>query len=175
LEGFARFALARLPDRPVDFCGISLGGLVGMWLAVHAPDRVARLVLCCTAARFGSRESWEQRAGLVREQGIAPLVETVLERWFTPGFPDRDRYRALLVATPREGYARACEAIGAADLRRDLECIDRPTLVLAGSDDPAVTADDVALLAGIPGARMVRLPGRHLAPVEHPGAFLEAL
>lgn len=175
LEGFARFALVRLPEQPVDFCGISLGGMVGMWLALQAPDRIRRLVLCCTSPRFGTRESWEQRAQLVRERGMAPLAETVLERWFTPAFADRNRYRELLLATPPEGYARACEAIGAADLRRDLERIDVPTLVVAGSDDPAVTDEDVVLLAQIRAAKVVRLPGRHLAPVEHPRAFVEAL
>jgi 3-oxoadipate enol-lactonase len=175
LEGFANFALARLPDEPVAFCGISLGGMVGLWLAAHTPARLARLVLCCTSPRFGTRAGWEQRARLVRERGMTPLAESVLERWFTPAYADRARYRDLLLATPPEGYARACEAIGAADLRPDLECIDVPTLVVAGSDDPAVSDEDVLLLATIRGASVVRVPGRHLAPVEHPGAFLEAL
>jgi 3-oxoadipate enol-lactonase len=81
----------------------------------------------------------------------------------------------MLLATPPEGYARCCEAIRDADLRSILGRIAAPTLVVTGRDDPAVRAADTKLLAAIPGARVVELPGRHLAPVEHPAEFAEVL
>jgi 3-oxoadipate enol-lactonase len=174
LEGLAQVALDLLPPRAV-FCGISLGGMVGIWLAVNAPERIERLVLCCTAPRFAPPANWQQRADLVRTRGMEPLADTLLERWFTPEFPHRDRYRRMLLSTPPEGYARCCEAIRDADLRDALGRIEAPTLVVTARDDPAVTPEDTRLLATIRGATVEELPGRHLAPVEHPLAFAELL
>jgi 3-oxoadipate enol-lactonase len=174
LEGLAQFALDLLPPRVV-FCGISLGGMVGLWLAANAPNRIERLVLCCTAPRFGPPENWQQRADLVRARGMEPLVETLLERWFTPAFPDCERFRRMLLSIPPEGYARCCEAIRDADLRDDLARIEAPTLIVTGRDDPAVSAEDTKLLASIRGATVAELPGRHLAPVEYPREFAELL
>lgn len=174
LEGLAQSALEHMPERP-DFCGVSLGGMVGIWLAANAADRIGRLILCCTAPSFAPAESWEERARLARERGMAAIADSVVERWFTPEFRLRERYRQMILATPPEGYARACEALRDADLRGGLARIAAPTLVVTGSDDPAVSGDDTALLTSIRGARHVELPGRHLAPIEHPDLFAEAL
>ncbi len=105
----------------VSFCGLSLGGVVGMWLAVNAPERVERLALCCTAASFAPRQGWVDRAATVRADGIGAIAEAVLGRWFRPSFQDAHpdvvaRFRAMLVSTPAEGYAACCEALADADL-----------------------------------------------------------
>jgi 3-oxoadipate enol-lactonase len=178
LAGLARAVLELLDElalERVSFCGISLGGMVGMWLAVNAAERIDRLVLCCTAPRFAPSESWQERADTVRARGMEAVADTVLERWFTPEFPERERYRRTILATPPEGYARCCEAIRDADLRADLAKIEAPTLVVVGSDDPAVSARDTELLAGIRDAHVVQLQGRHLVPVERAAEFNAAV
>lgn len=159
----------------VSFCGLSLGGMVGMWLASTAPERVDQLALCCTAPRFGPARRWQERADAVRARGMEAVAEAVLERWFTPGLRAPARYREMLLATPAEGYARCCEAIRDADLRPHLSAIEASTLVVVGARDPAVSEDDTRLLAGIRGARVVALEAAHLANVEQPSAFADAL
>src|SRR6201997_1920944 len=116
--------LDRLGIERASLSGLSIGGMISMWVAAHAPERVQRLVLCCTSAQLGPRESWLERAATVRADGTQAVADAVLERWFTPGFaqahPDViERMRAQLLATPREGYAGCCEAIAAMDLTAD--------------------------------------------------------
>jgi 3-oxoadipate enol-lactonase len=123
--------------------GTSLGGMVGMWVAEHAPDRVDRLLLACTSARLGPPELWAGRAASVRASGMASIADAVLERWFTPQFaaarPDVvGAARDMLLATPPEGYAGCCAAIETMDLVPDLGRIAAPTLVIAGGADPAI-------------------------------------
>ena len=166
----------------VACAGLSLGGLVGMWLGSRAPERLTRLALCCTAARFPPPARWDERAAIVRSDGVEGVAEAVLERWFTPGLrassPELvEHYRRMLLSIPAEGYARGCDVVRDADLRGHLGSIPVPTLVLAGSDDPAVTPHDVGeLVDGIPDARVVRLRrAAHLANAEQPDAFTAAL
>ncbi len=174
-------AVVELLDREgverASFCGLSLGGCVGQQLALDAPERLDRLALCCTSPRFGTAEIWQERAELVRREGVEALADAVLGRWFTDEFADVERYRAMLLATPREGYARCCEAIRDFDARPRLGEIRVPTLVLAGADDPGVAPGAPELLAGgIPGARLVTIPRtRHLAPIERPAEVAAAL
>ena len=158
-----------------SFCGLSLGGAVGMQLAVSEPERVDRLVLACTTVRFPS--GYRERAALVREQGTAPVVDVTLDRWFTSRFLAREPYRQMLLDAPREDYARCCEAIAAWDFRERLPEIGAPTLVVAGAEDPVTTPDEAKdIAAGIPHARLVVLPGAaHLANVEQADAFNEVL
>ena len=115
--------LDRLGLERVSFCGLSLGGMVGMALALEAPERVDRLALCCTAAHLGPPEGWHERARLVRAAGTAAIAERVLERWFTQRYRDESpatvrRFRETLEATPPEGYATCCEAIASWDARK---------------------------------------------------------
>jgi 3-oxoadipate enol-lactonase len=163
----------------VSFCGLSLGGVVGMLLAAGAPDRIDRLVLACTAPRFGTPELWAERAAVARGEGMRALVDGILARWFTPRADPAavTRLRQNILATPHEGYARACEAIGALDVEESLSGIRVPTLVLAGAEDPAVPPEMVDLLGTrIPGAQVVVIPrAAHLANVEQPEAFNRAL
>jgi 3-oxoadipate enol-lactonase len=167
--------LDRLGIERAALCGLSIGGMTSMWVAAHHPERVERLVLCCTSALLGPPESWHQRAAIVRAEGVEAVADAALERWFTPAFAAAhpevlEDMRARLVATPREGYASCCEAIAAMDLTADLPSISAPTLVLSGADDPAtppVHGQRIAEL--IPGARFeIVKPAAHLATVERP-------
>jgi 3-oxoadipate enol-lactonase len=174
--------LDRLELERVSFCGLSLGGMVGMALALEAPERVDRLVLCCTAAYLGPPEGWHERARLVRAGGTAAIAERVLERWFTERFRNEHpavvkRFREMLEATPPEGYAACCEAIARWDARTSLDAIRAPTLVIAGAEDVATPPEDAAFLEKtIPSARLVVLPeAAHLANVERPELFNRAL
>jgi 3-oxoadipate enol-lactonase len=158
-----------------SLCGLSIGGMVSMWVAANAPERVERLVLCCTSAQLGPPESWHQRAATVRQQGVGAIADAVLGRWFTPGFGQTergaaaiDRLRGILTSTSREGYAGCCEAIAAMDLRAVLPSIAAPALVIAGEDDPATPPEHGRLIAdGIPSALFEVVPNAaHLANVE---------
>jgi 3-oxoadipate enol-lactonase len=180
VEGIAAEVVALLDELGLErasFCGLSLGGAVGMRLALDSPDRVDRLVLCCTSMRFATPDFWDDRARTVRERGIEAIADIVLERWFTPEFEDVRRYREMLVSTPAEGYARCCEALREWDVRGQLAEIRVPTLVVAGSDDPSTPPSDLEAIAGeIPGARLVVLDrARHLANVERAEDFNAAL
>jgi 3-oxoadipate enol-lactonase len=177
----AQDALALLDDAGVErasWCGLSLGGMVGMWLGAHAPERLDRLVLACTAARMPAPDVYRERATLVREHGLGPVADAVVSRWFTESAPPElpRRFRDLLLAQDVDAYARCCEAVGAWDFRDELPRVAVPTLVLAGSEDRATPADATDLLATrIPGARLAVLEGApHLANVECPGAFTAA-
>jgi 3-oxoadipate enol-lactonase len=170
--------LGELGLERVSWCGLSLGGMVGMWLGAHVPERLSSLVLAATAARMQAPEAYSERAALVREQGIEPVADAVVARWFTPAAPPGlvARFRDNLVATPSEGYAGCCEALAAWDFRDRLAAVSVPTLVLAGSEDEATPEPCTDLLAErIPGARLVALEGAaHLANLERPQAFAEA-
>ena len=182
LGGDALETLDSLGLERVSFCGLSLGGAVGIWLASRAPERIARLAVCCSAARFGTPDVWDERAALARAGGVEVLADAVLERWFTQAFRAAEpeaiaRTRAMLVSTPAEGYAGCCEALRDCDLRDDLGRIGAPTLVVSAADDPAAPPEQGALLAnGIPGARLVVIPdAAHFANVEQPQAFNRTL
>src|SRR5215472_17842695 len=107
------------------YCGISLGGMIGMWLAAAAPDRIVALGLVCTAAHLPPADGWRARASQVRAAGMASVSRAVIDRWFTPAFAARapavvGEFRAELEATDPAGYAGCCEAIAEMDLREGL-------------------------------------------------------
>jgi 3-oxoadipate enol-lactonase len=159
------------------FCGLSVGGLVGMWLGAHAPERVLKLVLCNTAARIGSAERWNARIESVRVHGIQGIALEVLERWFMPAFRTRrpELFAAaarMLETTAPDGYTASCAAIRDADLRASITRIHAPTLVIAGSHDPATPPAEGRWLAdAIRGARYVELPASHISNLEAPEQF----
>jgi 3-oxoadipate enol-lactonase len=154
-----------------SFCGLSMGGATGLWLAAHAPERFDRFVLCNTVPWLGPPETMLARAASVRRVGLGDLVDATMERWFTPGFRRQApgtvaRIREAFLVTPVEGYAACCEALAGFDEREHLAAIDRPVLVVAGTHDPApplAAARDYA--ARIRGARFVELPAAHLSNV----------
>ena len=157
-----------------SYAGISLGGMVGLWLAAHAPERIDRLVAMCTAAHLPPPENWAERAAAVEQAGSTEVIaDAVLDRWLTPEFararPDlRAWLRALLVATPPDGYAACCRAIERMDLRADLGRIAAPTLVVAGKQDRSTPPEHgERIAAAIAGARLEILsPAAHIAAVE---------
>jgi 3-oxoadipate enol-lactonase len=126
IESIARAVLALLDAQGAactSFCGVSLGGMVGMWLGANAPDRIERLVLACTGASLGTPQLYAERAATVRAEGTAVTVPGARERWFTPRFvdsPEATRILADLAATPAEGYAACCEAVGSFDFHERL-------------------------------------------------------
>lgn len=155
--------------------GVSLGGMVAMWLAAHHPERVARLALLCTSAHLPAPR-WQERAAAVRAGGMAAIAGPVVARWITPALAARDpellaRLTAMLQSTDAESYARCCEAIAAMDLRADLPRIGAPTLVIAGAQDEAIPVEHARTIAeGIAAARLCVLPdAAHIPVVEHAG------
>jgi 3-oxoadipate enol-lactonase len=157
----------------VAWCGLSLGGMVGMHLASEAPERLGSLVLCCTSAHFPDPTPWRDRIAAVRESGTAPIAAAVAQRWFTPDWgqehPDVMAEAVDMIAgTPDAGYLGCCQAIEVWDHRHRLPAIDLPTLVIAGSGDLATPVEPHArtIVEGIPGARLEVLDAAHLATVE---------
>jgi 3-oxoadipate enol-lactonase len=170
--------LDRLHLPRVSYCGLSIGGMVGQWLAINAPERIDRLILLCTAPHLPPAVAWHERAAAVREAGTPEVVaDAVIGRWFTPAYAESHpdivaRYRAMIAGIDPEGYAGCCEAIAGMDLRAGLSGITAPTLVLAGRQDPSIPAEHgEAIAAAVPGARFEVLdPGAHLASVERADA-----
>ena len=173
----AQRVLDAVGDGTFSFIGLSLGGAVGIQLALAVPERIERLVLACTSARFGEPQQWLDRASLVRADGLAVIVDAVLARWFTPSFGDVERFREMFLSVDREGYARCCEALAATDARETLGSIGTPTLVVAGEGDPTSPPAEMAVMArAIAGARFEVLAGAaHLANVEGAQAFNQLL
>jgi 3-oxoadipate enol-lactonase len=150
--------------------GLSLGGMVGMWLGAHAADRVETLSLLCTSALLGPASNWIDRAALVRAEGTGAVAEAVVERWLTPSYaasrPDVvARMREMVAGTPAEGYAACCEVIARMDLTGDLGKITAPTLAIAGADDPATPPVHLeTIVAGVADGRLAVLDdAAHLA------------
>jgi 3-oxoadipate enol-lactonase len=161
--------------------GISIGGLTALWLGVHAPDRVDRLVLANTAAHIGSVAMWEERRRQVEDGGMAALAEATMQRWFTPAFrtarPARvSRIFATFVATPVSGYLGCCAALRDADLRADAASVRAPSLIVTGAHDPATPpAEGAWLAAAIPGATLLELDAAHISNIERADAFTDGV
>lgn len=164
-----------------NFCGLSMGGVVGQWLGIHAQDRIQKLVLADTAAKIGTEEGWNSRIETVLRDGLNSIVPGTLERWFTLPFRAAEprtiaRTAAVLGATSAKGYAGCCAAIRDADFRGSIAQIGVPTLVITGSHDPVTPPADGRFMAdSIAGSRYVELAAAHLSNVEAAGAFNEAL
>jgi 3-oxoadipate enol-lactonase len=170
--------LDRLEIARAHLTGLSLGGMTAMWLGINAPERIDRLVLCCTSARVAAPERYVERAEQVRAHGTASVAEAVVSRWVTPAYAAEHpaeiaRLEAMVAATPDEGYAASCAAIAEMDLEDDLARIAAPTLVIAGADDLALPPDNGARIAArITGSRMTVVPhAAHLGNIEQPAEF----
>src|SRR6267143_2379478 len=165
----------------VHYCGLSKGGMVGMWLGVNAPDRLERLVLCNTSAYLGPPELWNARIEAVRKSGMQAVVPQVLERWLTPEFRARapetvEKVRRMLLATPPEGYAACATAIRDMDQREAISEIRAATLVVVGARDPATPPEHGRQIAErVRGAKVVELPAAHLSNVEAADRFTAAV
>jgi 3-oxoadipate enol-lactonase len=162
----------------VHFCGLSLGGMVGMWLATNHPGRIASLVLCNTAAWVPPPEGWDARANAVRADGMDAIRPAVLERWLSEPFRTNQtaalaRLLAMVQASPPGGYIGSCAAIRDMDQRQTIQGITAPTLVVAGSKDIATSPEALRYIAAnVAGdAGYVELDCGHMSPVELPAAL----
>lgn len=166
-------------DAPVfDVMGLSLGGGIAQQIALSSPERVRRLVLVSTAPKFGESEAWTQKAADVRAGKLDELSQGTIERWFSPGWlqshpASREYWRAMVADSPAEGYAAACTALAAFDTRELLQTIDKPTLVVAGTQDTSTPPEVVKQLAdGIPEAQYHEFnPAAHLLNIERAEEF----
>ncbi|MFJ9038433.1 3-oxoadipate enol-lactonase [Streptomyces sp. NPDC102406] len=158
------------------YAGVSLGGAVGLHLAVHHPERIDRLAVLCSSAHFGGDRPWRERAARVREEGTGGVADSAPTRWFTPGFTVPRLVRDHRAADAG-AYAACCDALAAFDLRDRLGEITAPTLLVAGRDDPATPPAHLREIAdAVPGAELVELAGAsHLAVAERPEAVLALL
>jgi len=162
-------------------CGLSLGGVVALWLGIHTPKRVRRLILANTAARIGCHEIWEQRIATVRDSGMPPLAELMPQRWFTPAYrahhPDEmERVREMVLAANPGGYAACCAVLRDTDLRDEVGSVNTPSQVITGTHDPATPpGDGRALHAAIPNSSYVELDASHLSAWERANEFAEAV
>jgi 3-oxoadipate enol-lactonase len=165
----------------VHFCGLSMGGVIGLWLGIHAPGRLDRLVLSNTGARIGTQEMWNARIATVQKDGMKPVAAAVIERWFTPEFrascPDQvAKAQGMLESTPPAGYSACCAAIRDVDLRDSLAQIKTPTMILYGVKDPVTPPADAEFLRKrIHGSAKMELEAAHLSNVEQPEDFTEAV
>lgn len=161
-----------LSHETVHFCGLSLGGMIGQWLGIRAPERLGRLILANTSSYMGPPSAWDGRIDIVREQGMASLAQASIERWFTQSFAAKALdaiapIATMLQATDPDGYAGCCAAIRDMDMRRIVRLIPTPTLVIGGRHDPATPPSHSETLASaIPGAKLAMLDAAHLSNVE---------
>jgi len=164
-----------------SFCGLSMGGMTGMWLGLNHPRRIWRLVLANTGARVGDPAVWESRFAAIRSGGMAAITPAVLDRWFTARyqrlFPNEvERVRSMLLATSVDGYIANGAAVRDMDQRADLPKILLPTLVIAGTYDGSTPPElGRAVAQAIEGARYVELDAAHLSNWEQSGAFSAAV
>jgi len=163
------------------FCGISMGGLTGQWLAIHKSERFSQVIVCNTAAKIGQEQAWQDRAVLVREQGLAPIAATAASRWFTDPFIQSNPAVVAelsndLGAGSPEGYANCCEALAKADVREQLSSIQIPVLIIAGQQDPVTTvADGQFMQQRIANSRLFEINASHISNIEQPEAFNQAV
>src|SRR5271169_4690077 len=184
MERLGRDVLAVLDGlgiQKINWCGLSMGGMVGMWLGANAPNRIDKLILSNTSSYFPDKTAWEGRIKMAREKGLAGIVDANMERWFTKDFRERSpqtmaRMRDMFVATNVEGYIGCGEAIRDMDHRPLLPNITVPTLVIAGKHDPATTLEaNEFICAHIPGAKIAVLEAAHIANMEQPKVYADTV
>lgn len=163
------------------FCGLSISGLTGQWLGIHHPDRFAKLILCSTAAKIGTEESWQERIETVKSGGIESISQDTLKRWVTRNFinhyPDKaQQILTTLEETTPAAYTACCRAIATTDFRNKVAGIELPTLIVSADMDKVTTCEDAAFLnAQIPNSVHRTLNALHLCNMEHPQKFSELL
>ncbi|MGE8683995.1 MAG: 3-oxoadipate enol-lactonase [Acinetobacter sp.] len=173
--------LDHLNVKKASFCGISMGGLTGQWLAIHKPEYFNHVIVCNTAAKVGQEQAWNERAALVREQGLQPIAATAASRWFTERFIQSqaaivESLSNDLAAGSAEGYASCCEALAKADLREELKNIKVPVLVIAGQQDPVTTVVDGQFMVDrIPNSQLFEINASHISNIECPNEFTQAI
>ena len=162
------------------FCGISMGGAVGQWLALNAPQRLTKLILANTAPKFGTAETWDARRKAVLEGGMQAIVDATMQRFFSAENQQsvwEQSTRAIVLGTDPTGYAACCTALRDADTRSDLDKISASTLIIGSDQDPSTPweGNGSVLARDIPDAQAVRLQTAHLSNLEQPCAFTTAV
>jgi 3-oxoadipate enol-lactonase len=184
MERFGRDVVAvldALKFKKINWCGLSLGGMVGQWLGANAPDRVEKLVLSNTNYHYADKTPWNDRIKVVRDRGLAELVDPNMERWFTKEFRARApkaiaRMKEMFLATNRDGYIASCEAIRDMDFTASNPRIAAPTLVIVGKHDPATPPSaGEAIQKQIKGAKLAALEAAHIANIEQPKLYTETV
>ena len=174
-DALAIMDVLELPQ--VNFCGLSMGGMIGLWLGIHAPSRIKRLVIANSAPQIAPAQLWNDRIALVRQNGMAAIADAVSQRWFTSDFISRqpdsvDIVKRMIINTPIEGYVGCCAAVRDFDVREDMHNITVPVMVIAGESDPATPPQLTQQISqAIAGSRFEALPAAHLSNVECPAAF----
>jgi 3-oxoadipate enol-lactonase len=175
IEQMGRDAVALLDYLKLDkvnYCGLSIGGQTGIWLGANAPERLNKLVLSNTAAKIGNDDGWNARIDAVNKGGVKSVSKVVIDRWFTPEFQAKapaeiEKIRAAFERSNDAGYIACCEAVKAFDFRENVGGVRVPTLVIAGTHDPATTPVDTKFVAErIAGSRFVELNASHLSNIE---------
>jgi len=173
--------LDALKIEKINWCGLSMGGMVGMWLGANAPQRINRLILSNTSAWFADKEIWNGRIKTVREKGLASIVGGTMERWFTPDFREREPKKIewlseMFLATNPEGYIACGEAVRDMDHREIIKSIKAPTMVIAGRQDAGTTVEmGEYVRKNIPGASMTLFDAAHIANVECQHEYTDAV
>ena len=185
IEQLGRDVLGLVDTLGIDsfaFCGLSMGGAIGQWLALHAPERITRLILANTSPRIGSVELWNKRIEAVQNTGMAGIADLAMQRFFAPEFLARAHpriagTRSVLLGTDPTGYIGCCVALRDNDATKSLARIKTPTLVIAGDQDVStpLEGNGEILVREIAGAQLCKLPAGHLSNIECPRAFLAAM
>ncbi len=184
MERFGRDVLAILDDLNIDhvhWCGLSMGGMVGQWLGANAPERMGKIILANTACYYPDPSNWLARIKAVKEGGLAAVADAVIANWLTADFREREplvtaNMKAMMLATPVQGYIACCEALSTLDQRELLPKVKSPTLVIAGRHDMSTpVAAGEMIRSKIPGASMTLLDAAHISNVEQPHAFTDAV
>ena len=163
------------------YSGLSMGGLIGQWLAIHHGERFYKIALSNTAAKIGERQSWLDRIELIRAQGMQAICDATMEKWFSARFKEESpkkyhNFRAMFLAADVQGYCGCCHALAGADFSEDIARVDVPVLVIAGDEDPVTTVmQSQFLVERIPNAQLLVINGRHLLNAEHPRRYAEGL
>jgi 3-oxoadipate enol-lactonase len=184
MELLGRDALAVMDGlgvKKVNWCGLSMGGMVGQWLGANAPERIDRLILSNTHSFYADKQMWADRINGVREKGLAGAVDATMERWFTKDFRERApdqiaMMRDMFLRTPVEGFLGCCAAIRDMDLRGTHERITAPTLVIVGSRDPATPpAAGEEIQRRVKGAKLAAIDAAHISNLEQPQAYIDTV
>lgn len=163
------------------FCGLSIGGMTGMWLGLNAGVRLNKLAICCSNVKIGTVADWEERIGQAQSEGLESLVDATMARWFSQEFATKqpkavEKIRNTFLATSLDGYIGCCHAISKADFNGQIGAISVPTLALAAKDDPVCIPSDLRMIAdGVNKGLFVEIEGRHICNLETPEAFNAAL
>jgi len=173
--------LDALKIEKTNWCGLSMGGMVGQWLGAHAPTRVNKLILSNTAPYYADKAPWEERIAFVREKGLGALVDANMQRWFTESFREShphviEHMKAIFTDTDVKGYIACCEAIRDMDFRESNPRVKAPTMVIVGAQDPATPpAQGEAIAEAIPGAKIASIDAAHIANMEQPQVYTKAV